>query len=213
MKIVKTREGNFWRTERGKKSGQAPLNDTLERNKNLLVELSPRAAAMVHELKYYLNGLRPRRITIRVKSCLQRSLKETGGLDYVYFRDFVFQPDYPITTLLRVVPTFKTEGDMIVLQQPIPRAGAVLALNKLVTAYRLSLIMLVGDVLEGVELSTYVVHSPVFETGKEYAEGCELRMKRPVDIKWMAMLRIVSYEGKEVAANPRHAGMVVVGWG
>src|ERR1043165_383972 len=106
MKIVRTVEGEFWRTDRGKGDKPAVLNDACERQKNLLSTLSPVAAKFAKELRLQTHGMKLRRFNNRVKSCLQRSIEGTGGLDYRYMRDLVFQPEYPLYRLLNAVPQF-----------------------------------------------------------------------------------------------------------
>lgn len=214
MVLVETKEGAFWRMKRGAGGKAAELNEGFSAARDMVKMLSPVAARFVAVMRHYLRGLEPGRINNRVKSVLQRSLKETGGMDYKYFNDFVFQPLYPLYNVLLTVPEFKTGEEYVSVYVPIPEGGAVKRQNEIVTDYRFALIMFVGDPLSGQEVDTYDVMSAIYKMGKQYEEGCELRLKRPTAGEpWMCCLRIVTYEGNEVAYNSRHSGMKVVGWG
>src|SRR3954469_3138428 len=94
------------------------------------------------------------RITIRVKSCLQRSIKEKGELDYGYMEGLDFQPDYELWQLMKTTPKLKKDGKDVVLQIPIPAGGAVQALNTFITGYKFTLIMVVGNPIEERVLQT-----------------------------------------------------------
>src|SRR3954471_20305375 len=81
MIVVKTKAGSFWRMKRAE--GTA-LNGAFAKGKSMVEILSPAAARFVSELRPYMLYMDPKRINLRVKSCLQRSIKEKGELDYEY---------------------------------------------------------------------------------------------------------------------------------
>ena len=212
-KVVTTYEGSFWRRERGTGDKEAVLNDACEAQKQMVVRLSPVAAKLVRELRPYLAGLVPRRINNRVKTCLQQCIEQKGAIDYRFFRDLIFQKEYDLWKVLAVTPRLDPGGKYVQLHVPIPEGGAVKRQSELVTSYRFVLIMVVGDPFSEGMLSTYEAASGMYELDTAYAEGCTLRLIRPTDGEpWLACLRIVTYEGEEVAISPRHSGMTVVGW-
>ncbi len=215
MLLIKSKEGDFYRMKRSKEGDIAAMkHEGMAASKELLKVLSPAAARLVGELRPYMTRMSPGRINIRVKSCLQRSLKERGELDYSYMESLEFQPEYPLWRLMKYIPGLAEDGEDVVVHIPIPDGGAVNAYNTLVTGYKFTLIMVVGDVVRGDKLRTYDVSSPKYQTGKEVKGGCELRLIRPDEgERWVCVLSIISYEGKNAANSPRHAGMKVVGWG
>ena len=212
-KLIKTKEGSFWRRERGTGGKEAVLNDGYAASRDLLKMLSPLAASFVRELRPHMIGLSPGRITLRVKSCLQESLKMHGGIDYRYFRELDFQPDYPLRNVLKVEPKLECGKKFIELHVPIPEGGAVERQSGIVTDYRFVLVMLAGDPFADESIVSYSAASTKYELEKAYPEGCDLKLMLPEGGKpWLAMLRIVTFEGHEMAYNARHSGMKVVGW-
>jgi hypothetical protein len=214
MIIVKTRKGSFWRMKIGQDGKPVVLNPAMQHNQDLMSIISPASKKLSAAMRRYLNGLDYSNINVRIGKCLRASIKATGGLDYKYFENLVFQEFHELYRLLRMEPTFRNEGGDVVMRTDIPEGGAVRALSGIITGYKLALVMVVGDVLAGEVLSTYEAVSTMYHSNEEVPEGCELRLVRPDEgVKWLALLRIVSYEGDVVATNPRHAGMKVVGWG
>jgi hypothetical protein len=214
MVIVDTREGAFWRMKPKVRAGVDGMNAAMKANMGMMSVLSPAAAKLVRELKYCLNGMKCGRITVSMKNCLHRSVKETGGLNYSYFAGFTFQPRYRLDRLLLMSPSFRVDGKYVVMKVDIPETGAVRKRSALITGYRLVMVMVVGNPIGEGEVDVFEVMSPLYESERAVEEGCVLRMVIPDGGEpWMVLLRIVSYEGRHVALSPRHAGMKLVGWG
>jgi len=214
MVIVNSPEGAFWRMKPKESGGAENLNDALKANMERMSELSPAASKVVKELKTILNGLDLGRITVRMKSCLHRSMAQEGRVCYSYFAGLKFQPRYRLDKLLIMAPTLREEGEELVMRVDIPEWGAVKKRSELITGYKLAMIMVVGSPVGEGNVDVFEKKSPLYEPEKAVAGGCELRMLKPTGGEpWMVCLRIVSYEGVKVAVNPRHAGMKVIGWG
>ena len=125
-------------------------------------------------------------------------------------RDLVFQPDYPLYKLLRSVPELVADDKYVVVRIPKKTGGAVIPLSGVVTAYRFVLVMVVGNPFTDKLLNTYEAKSERYEMGVDN-EDCVLRLIRPdAEDPWVVFLRIVTYEGQQVAWSSRHSGMMYV---
>jgi hypothetical protein len=157
--------------KRGMGAKGAELNDGFKAGKEMTKLISPLAAKFVGSLKPILQGLDPARINNRVRTVLQRSYKQVGGIDYKYFKEFVFQPHYPLYNVLRYEPSFKTEEEYVLVHVPMSAGGAVKRQSEIVTSYRFALIMIVGDPFGEQELDTYEVKSEMYKMDMPMREG------------------------------------------
>jgi hypothetical protein len=211
--LVRNKEGAFWRLQRGKGAKGATLNAALQDSSARLKVLSPAAAKLVAELRPFLNGLRSGRIKNRISGLIGERLSNSGRTEYRFFKDLDFQPDYPLGRLLRTPVQVEQDSATVSLRIQIPAGGAIAARNSIVSSYCFVLIMIVGDPLDDKELATYQAASRTYPVG-ESSEDCVLELLRPnAGEHWLLCLRLVSYEGAEVAYHERHSGMKVVGWG
>jgi len=204
---VETKESSFWRKKRGTIK-PALLNDKFQENVNLSKIAGPAAKRLIGKLHPYLFNLRTGRIMLRISNLFSKTLKQKNKMDYSLFKDLDFQEDFP----------FRLPGGCLVkqkngeIQVKIPiTADTIPYRSSLITDYYFELILLHGDPGKEKDLRTDVITSKLYPFSKRVKESvCTLKLTVPGKEPWMAMLKLNSLEGNEMAVHPRHYGMNVI---
>src|SRR4051794_34055707 len=111
--LVMTKEGNYWRLNRGTGKKEAKLNEIYELSKKAMEITAPAAKRIVDKLREYIHGLSTGRINAKVSGLLRRQLNTTGKVDYSYFKGFDLQPDYPMGRLLQVPVEVRVDNEVL----------------------------------------------------------------------------------------------------
>jgi hypothetical protein len=210
--LVHTKEGSYWRLKRGLNK-PALLNATLQQNVDSLKVCGPAAKRMAMMLKEDLHGLDMGRLIARFGGLLRKALNEKGIVDFSFFGDYDFQPDHSLDALLQVPFQCRKKGRSVELVIPIQNGG-VKRHNRLVSKYYFDLVLLHGDPTKenGLRVDSHTSVNYCYEPDEN--DTCTLSVDLPErEGPWMAMLKVSSLEGNELAHHPRHYGMKVVAIG
>ena len=207
--LVVTKEGSHFRRKRGTVK-PALLNSSLQQMADGTTVCSPVAKHMAVMLKQHLRGLETGRLIGRFTALLKKAFHEKGTPDFSSFRDYDFQPDHPLDDLLLVHYTCRAKDGVVEVHIPIEKEG-VKKHNQLVSNYYFDLILLHGDAITDDGLKVKCETSPLYSYSTIEESTCTLSVRLPeTEEPWMAMLKVSSLEGDELAHHPRHYGMKVV---
>lgn len=207
--LISTKEGCYYRLKRGLNK-PANLNSAYLRSAESTKLCSPAAKRMVRALTVHLRGLQTGRLMARFTGALKKAYHRNGALDFSFFKDYDFQVEHPLETLLKVPYQCEVQKGMVQVQIPID-GYSVRRLSGLVSGYYFDLTLLWGDALKEEGLRVDSVTSPLYSFVLKEKSTCTLSLPLPDEVvPWMAMLKVSSLEGNELAHHPRHYGMKVV---
>jgi hypothetical protein len=204
---IVTKEGGFWRRKRGTVK-KAKLNTALKEGSHFMQLSAPAASRIIQKLRPYMNGLYTGRLNTKISGRLRMGLKETGKLNLRCLKGFDLQQDQQFEQLLQAKPQIQQTAHELTVSIPIA-AHTVKRINTLVTNYYFELVLLYGDVSKENGLRTESIESDVYEIEKDYNMVCRLSMVLP-EKEWIALLKVNSIEGNELARSHKLYGMKVV---
>ena len=210
--LVKTREGNYWRRKRGTVK-EATLNEGYAAQSKRVAYIAPVAARIKKKLNRYLTDLQTGRMVARLTAKLTKTFNQSEKVDYSLLQRMEMQPDHHLDSLLRAHYFVVVEkGEVQVKIRIYP--GAVKKLNQDASDYFFELILLYGDPMQEYGLRTESVESKVYQLTKEPTEDCILSLVLPeTKFPWMALLKLSTMEGSEMAVAGRHYGLRVIAVG
>ena len=207
---VETKEGAYWRLKRGslkKTKINAGYSEGIERMK----VSAPAASRIMQKLRPFTKALFHGRLNARISGLLRKSLREKGQLDISYLNGLDFQPDHPMSNLLKEVPVIKQMIREIVVNIPLT-THTVFRMNSIVTNYYFELILLYGDAARENGLRTESADSDVYVIGADYPNDCRLGLVLP-EQPWIALLKVNCIEDDTLAFHGRLYGMKVIAAG
>jgi hypothetical protein len=209
---VATREGGYWRRERGTVK-PAELNDTLKKSAEALSIASSAAKRIATRLSTYTRELDMGRFIAKVSAALKASLLKNGKMDFSGLKNYDLQPYNPITDLLKNDYSVHRNNDKLTIKIPINK-DTIQRHNKIVTSYFFEAILLWGDPAKEKGLRIESEVSPLYDYESKKNTKCELSLVLPGNkLPWMLLLKISSHEGREMAHHARHYGMKVMAVG
>ena len=207
---IKTSEGGYWRRKRGTIK-KAKLNRPFQEGSKRMKQSAPATSRILDKLAPYTNGLYMGRLHSRISGMLRTSLKESGKADLRCLNGLDLQRDHPLERLLRVNAKTKVTADEVVVMLPVGER-TLNRLNTLVTNYYFELVLLYGDAVKANGLRTESMESDVYEIEKNYNLTLKLHLVLP-EKPWIALLKVNSIEGDELAQSYKLYGMKVIGAG
>jgi hypothetical protein len=210
--LVVTKEGSYFRLKRGLNK-PAVLNAAYQQSSDSTTVCGPAAKRMAMILRKHLQGLDTGRLIARFTGLLRKAFHKNGTVDFSFFDDYDFQRDHPLDDLLKASYKCHEKDSVVQVEIPIQRGG-VKRHSSLVTDYYFDLVLLYGDATKDDGLQVDSITSQLYSHALTKKSTCILSLPLPENEQpWMAMLKISSHEGNELAHHPRHYGMKVVAHG
>jgi hypothetical protein len=208
--LVKTKERDYWRKKRGTDK-PAVLNRVLAKNVERIQQTGAVGRRMVSVLEPYLRTLYPGRLIARINGTLIKWLATHDRIEWAAFQDFDFQAAHPMSELMLADTKLKEKDGELEMRVKGDMKEDHFE-GSLVTNYYFEAVILWGDPEKQLRVAS--VASPLY--GLNVHSQPELTLSLPLPrpgTPWMAMLKVNSNEGNEMAVHGKYYGMKVVGWG
>ena len=206
--LVDRRGYNYWRLKRGTIK-PAGINDSLRQRSEAMKALSPTIRYLRHILIPLMKPLPHGELHSNLFKWLQGSWLENGRIDYSGMQGKELHSTHTLHKILLggYRPQITTDSISISLMQ---RKEVFSKPGPLVTQFALqaTLIWETGDAIR--EESRY---SPIYDIKTGIDNECVFEFKVPAAVPWMAILKLVSFEGKVTAYHPKYFGMRVLATG
>lgn len=207
--LVRRKDCMFWRKKRGSVK-KAVLNDSLQRNAEMLKTCASISRRIRTRLRFYLTGLETGRLHQRVWTRVMRQLKETGCAGMKYLEGLELQERFPLERLLTGYLTVTIKDGIADVRIPTG-TGSIKKNSGIVTGYFFQLIMLHGNCVDEYGLMVEEETSEIYGIDDEPGE-CRMMMVLPEN-EWMVILKVSCMEGEAPAKAARNYGMKIVGVG
>jgi hypothetical protein len=204
---VKTGEGYYWRKKRGSVK-KASLNAVFAHNPVTSKITGPVASLILRKLEPFTGGLLMGRMTLKIAGLLMKIYDARGVIDFSMLSGLEFNAVHPLEKLLHTEYAVTHNKHQTVIRM---QAANVQEQNNLVSDYFFDAVLLYGDPLNDTMLTIIAENSPLFSIDRKTPYDVELAIPATPDgLVWMLLLKLSCFEGKELAAHPKHYGMKVV---
>lgn len=210
--LVKSSAGKVrphWRHKRGT-FNEANLNKPFGENASQSVISGPAGKLVMDRLRPFMRDMYLGRVHLTVANRLRTVLKNKGVMNYSLLKGLEMQPDYPLDGLLTAHYKVAINGDVLRVTIPLEEMS-VNRQGPMVTDYYFELILLTGRPSEPHKLRVTNAESQLYPYEFQGNDICSLSVMLPEkNVPWMALLKIGSLEGDELAVHCKHYGMRVV---
>jgi hypothetical protein len=207
--LVRTKHGAFWRRKRGTIK-PIRLNDNFKRNVEATFITSPAARRIMDALEPFTRRLQKGYLLAHISGRLKKALNEKGHIDFTYFEDFDFQPEWPLKRRLLHKYTLKLDGRLLEIRLDIDEFLLKQGHQHL-TDYYFEAICVYGDATRDRALQVDSVSSPLYSFESRLKQTCVLTVSPPrTGDPWMVILKLNCLMGNSLDAHPKYNAMAVV---
>jgi len=196
----------YWRARKGTYKPVVLSEALLQRN-YALKALSPTIKYLRHILIPYMKPLPTGSLHNNLFKWLQQSWIDTGQIDYSGMRGKELHDTYTLQKILQAVYSCTLQDHILQLRLQYPCAKAVSKPGPLVTQFALEALLLWGT---GDDIRTSSRQTLLFDITEGINSECVFEFELPQGQHWLAILKLVSFEGDENAKHPKYYGMRVV---
>ena len=184
--LVKTKEGNYWRLNRGTLK-PAPVNSMMQdRASN---NGSKEAKQIGDCLLPYLEHMDAGRKIARLGVVLRRARAKNGVIDFSCFKGFDVQKLHTLEMILKSQFKISIEKGMLYIKIPLSKY-AIQRPVKYVTHFQFEAVLMYGNLAKKGSLRSESDTSPVYLIDKPEEPVCTLTLQLPEKLPWMVFLKV-----------------------